>query len=113
MKRIIGTEKQIKLAENIRNCMLNETIDVNGNVIRTTIDSEIDRTDKSIIHYANKIESGKGTDRTNGFLNTAKLANNSLIELREKIMNETSAVWFIENREFNYIFIATGKNLRF
>ena len=78
--KMIGTEKQIEWAEEIRNDLL-------SNIWNDGIDDQIDSERRAIDR---RWDRGKSTEK-----NEAKI--HDLEILREKITTEQDAVWFIEN----------------
>lgn len=94
-----GSEKQIAWAESIRNNMLN------GNVIEMGIISYILDAEKTAGHYKAKCEK-KGKDfLTHIGYKEASDKIRLFSELKNRVENEESASWFIDNRNTDKLFV--------
>ena len=103
MTKLSGSEKQIAWAEQIRDTFLNGTV-CQGHIICKGIVQEMENLNISIKDYENRkpARTDEMQIKRNEMINIMK--NNVILfnELKEKIENESSTKWFIDNRMNNY-----------
>lgn len=102
MNNLSGSEKQIAWAEDIRDTFLNGIVR-HGQMVDQGINQMIESSTESMNHYSAKCDR-KGVDKEThlGFCSARKNIK-LFIELKNKIENESSAKWFIDNNVNNHI----------